>query len=105
MYNWKDVIPTKTHPRFGGNKHLRLILVNQCGYVVDTSLPVSSGGKMQRFTFTPQGAAEIANPDEANGPADVPADHHHQDYYRKHKSAMYCQMYIVPKLKKLHLIK
>ena len=34
-----------------------------------------------------------------------PAEAYHQDYYRKHKSAMYCQMYIVPKLKKLHLIK
>ena len=34
-----------------------------------------------------------------------PAEAYHQDYFRKHKSAMYCQMYIVPKLKKLHLIK
>ena len=34
-----------------------------------------------------------------------PAEAYHQDYYRKHRSAMYCQMYIVPKLKKLHLIK
>jgi peptide-methionine (S)-S-oxide reductase len=34
-----------------------------------------------------------------------PADRHHQDYYRKNRNAMYCQMHIVPKLKKLHLIK
>ena len=34
-----------------------------------------------------------------------PADRHHQDYYRKNRNAMYCQMYIVPKLNKLHLIK
>jgi peptide-methionine (S)-S-oxide reductase len=34
-----------------------------------------------------------------------PAEKYHQDYYRKHPGAMYCQMYIVPKLKKLHLIK
>jgi peptide-methionine (S)-S-oxide reductase len=34
-----------------------------------------------------------------------PADRHHQDYYRKNRNAMYCQMHIVPKLKKLHLLK
>jgi len=34
-----------------------------------------------------------------------PADRHHQDYYRRNRSAAYCQVYIVPKLKKLHLIK
>jgi peptide-methionine (S)-S-oxide reductase len=34
-----------------------------------------------------------------------PADRHHQDYYRRNRNAMYCQVYIVPKLKKLHLIK
>jgi peptide-methionine (S)-S-oxide reductase len=34
-----------------------------------------------------------------------PADRHHQDYYRKNRNALYCQMYITPKLKKLHLIK
>jgi peptide-methionine (S)-S-oxide reductase len=33
------------------------------------------------------------------------ADRHHQDYYRKNRNAAYCQIYIVPKLKKLHLIK
>jgi peptide-methionine (S)-S-oxide reductase len=33
------------------------------------------------------------------------ADRHHQDYYRRNRNAAYCQLYIVPKLKKLHLIK
>jgi peptide-methionine (S)-S-oxide reductase len=33
------------------------------------------------------------------------AETYHQDYYRLHRSAPYCQMYITPKLKKLHLIK
>jgi peptide-methionine (S)-S-oxide reductase len=30
-----------------------------------------------------------------------PAEAYHQDYFRKHKGAAYCQMYIVPKIKKL----
>jgi peptide-methionine (S)-S-oxide reductase len=34
-----------------------------------------------------------------------PAEPYHQDYYRKHKTVPYCQIYITPKLKKLHLIK
>jgi peptide-methionine (S)-S-oxide reductase len=34
-----------------------------------------------------------------------PAEAYHQNYYRKHPGAAYCQMFIVPKLKKLHLIK
>jgi peptide-methionine (S)-S-oxide reductase len=40
-------------------------------------------------------------------PASVfyPAEAYHQDYYRRHKSALYCQTWITPKLKKLHLIK
>jgi peptide-methionine (S)-S-oxide reductase len=33
-----------------------------------------------------------------------PAEDYHQNYYRKHPGAAYCQMFIVPKLKKLHLI-
>ena len=33
------------------------------------------------------------------------ADSHHQNYYRKNKSAAYCQAQIVPKLKKLGLLK
>jgi peptide-methionine (S)-S-oxide reductase len=32
-----------------------------------------------------------------------PADRHHQDYYRKHRTSHYCQMVIAPKLMKLHL--
>lgn len=32
-----------------------------------------------------------------------PAEPYHQDYYRKHKNAAYCQINITPKLKKLHL--
>jgi peptide-methionine (S)-S-oxide reductase len=34
-----------------------------------------------------------------------PAEAYHQDYFRKHKNDPYCQTYLVPKLKKLHLIK
>jgi peptide-methionine (S)-S-oxide reductase len=34
-----------------------------------------------------------------------PAETYHQNYYRRHPGAAYCQMFIVPKLKKLHLIK
>ncbi len=34
-----------------------------------------------------------------------PADAHHQNYYRKNKSAAYCQQQIVPKLRKLGLLK
>ena len=34
-----------------------------------------------------------------------PAEAYHQDYFRKHKGAAYCQTYIVPKLKKLQHIK
>jgi peptide-methionine (S)-S-oxide reductase len=34
-----------------------------------------------------------------------PAEAYHQNYYQRHKSAPYCQMYITPKLNKLHLIK
>jgi peptide-methionine (S)-S-oxide reductase len=34
-----------------------------------------------------------------------PAEPYHQNYYQRHKSAPYCQMYIVPKLNKLHLPK
>jgi peptide-methionine (S)-S-oxide reductase len=34
-----------------------------------------------------------------------PAEEYHQNYYRKHPGASYCQMFIVPKLKKLHLMK
>jgi peptide-methionine (S)-S-oxide reductase len=34
-----------------------------------------------------------------------PAEDYHQNYYRKHPGAAYCQMYIVPKLKKLQLLK
>jgi len=30
-----------------------------------------------------------------------PAEPYHQDYFRKHKSAPYCQTFIVPKIKKL----
>jgi peptide-methionine (S)-S-oxide reductase len=30
-----------------------------------------------------------------------PAEPYHQDYFRKHKSAAYCQTFIVPKIKKL----
>jgi peptide-methionine (S)-S-oxide reductase len=29
-----------------------------------------------------------------------PAESYHQDYFRKHRNAAYCQMYIVPKLRK-----
>jgi peptide-methionine (S)-S-oxide reductase len=36
-------------------------------------------------------------------PVFYPAEAYHQDYYRRHKNAMYCQTYIVPKLRKLHL--
>jgi methionine-S-sulfoxide reductase len=32
-----------------------------------------------------------------------PADKHHQDYYRKHRTSEYCRMVIAPKLMKLHL--
>lgn len=34
-----------------------------------------------------------------------PAEKHHQDYYRKNKGAVYCRMYITPKIKKLGLDK
>jgi peptide-methionine (S)-S-oxide reductase len=33
------------------------------------------------------------------------ADSHHQDYFRKNRNAAYCQAEIVPKLRKLKLIK
>ena len=32
-----------------------------------------------------------------------PADKHHQDYYRKHRTSEYCREVIAPKLMKLHL--
>jgi peptide-methionine (S)-S-oxide reductase len=32
-----------------------------------------------------------------------PAERYHQDYYRKHRNAEYCQMVIAPKLRKLKL--
>jgi peptide-methionine (S)-S-oxide reductase len=34
-----------------------------------------------------------------------PAERYHQDYYRRNRNAEYCQMEIVPKLRKLKLIK
>jgi peptide-methionine (S)-S-oxide reductase len=34
-----------------------------------------------------------------------PAERYHQDYYRKHRNAAYCKMYIEPKLKKMKLVK
>jgi peptide-methionine (S)-S-oxide reductase len=34
-----------------------------------------------------------------------PAERYHQDYFRKNRNAEYCQMEIVPKLRKLKLIK
>ena len=34
-----------------------------------------------------------------------PADKHHQDYFRRHRTSEYCQMVIVPKLEKLGLVK
>jgi peptide-methionine (S)-S-oxide reductase len=34
-----------------------------------------------------------------------PADKYHQDYYRRNRTAPYCQMYIVPKLQKLSKLK
>ncbi len=34
-----------------------------------------------------------------------PAEAYHQDYYRRHRGAEYCQMWIEPKLRKLKLIK
>ncbi|MCY1070191.1 S8/S53 family peptidase [Nannocystis sp. RBIL2] len=71
QYNWKSVVPFQTHPLYGGKKHLRLILVNQCGYVL--TKPMSIAGKEQRFRFSDTGVAEVVPPDEVDTPEDEKA--------------------------------
>ncbi|PCC73652.1 Subtilase family protein [Nannocystis exedens] len=71
QYNWKSVVPFHTHPLYGGKKHLRLVLVNQCGYVLTKAMSIA--GKEQRFRFEDTGRAEVVPPDEQDTPEDEKA--------------------------------